>query len=95
MKKFFDQQLEVGMIDADEERILTAALELEAKEIKDVMLPIEKTYMLEINTVINREISQDIYTNGYSRIPIYESTRNNIVGVLMTKDLILFNPDRD
>ena len=75
MKKFFDQQLEVGMIDADEERILTAALELEAKEIKDVMLPIEKTYMLEINTVINREISQDIYTNGYSRIPIIEWLR--------------------
>ena len=51
--------------------------------------------MLDVNTVINREVTQEIYTNGYSRIPIFENNRNNVIGVLMTKDLILFNPDRD
>ena len=51
--------------------------------------------MLELNTVINREITQEIYTKGYSRIPIYDNERSNVIGVLMAKDLILFNPDRD
>jgi len=51
--------------------------------------------MLEINTVINRDMAQEIYTKGFSRIPIFEDDRSKIVGVLMTKDLILFNPDRD
>lgn len=32
---------------------------------------------------------------GFSRIPIYDGDRQNIVGILMAKDLILFNPDRD
>lgn len=59
------------------------------------MMPIEKAYMLEVNTLINREVTQEIYTAGYSRIPIYEGSQNNIIGVLMAKDLILFNPDRD
>ena len=59
------------------------------------MVPIEHAYMLDVNTVINREVTQEIYTNGYSRIPIFEGDRNNVIGVLMTKDLILFNPDRD
>ena len=51
--------------------------------------------MLDINTVINREVTQEIYTRGFSRIPIYDGERTNIIGVLMAKDLILFNPDRD
>ena len=59
------------------------------------MIAIEDVYMLDINTVINREITEDIYTNGYSRIPIYDGDKSNITGVLMAKDLILFNPDRD
>ena len=59
------------------------------------MIAIDDVYMLDINTVINREIIEDIYTNGYSRIPIYDGDKSNITGVLMAKDLILFNPDRD
>jgi len=30
---------------------------------------------------------------GYSRIPIFDENRQNILGVLMAKDLILCNPD--
>ena len=95
MKKFFEKQRDIGMIDDDEGRILRAALELQTKEIEKVMMPIEKAYMLDVNTLINREVTQEIYTAGYSRIPIFEGNQNNIIGVLMAKDLILFNPDRD
>jgi metal transporter CNNM len=59
------------------------------------MTHIDNVFMLDLNTVIDREITQEIYTRGYSRIPIYDGERQNICGVLMAKDLILFNPDRD
>ena len=36
------------------------------------MVEIKDTYMLEINTVINREITQEIYMKGYSRVPVYD-----------------------
>lgn len=68
---------------------------MSTKPIEDVMVQISDSYMLEINTVINREITEEIYTQGYSRIPIYDGDKSNVTGVLMTKDLILFNPDRD
>ena len=57
------------------------------------MTPIEDVYMLEINSVISRDLLVDIYTHGFSRIPVYENDRENVTGVLMAKDLILFNPD--
>ena len=59
------------------------------------MVPLEEIFSLDINTVIDREVSQLIYTRGFSRIPIYDGEPTNIIGVLMAKDLILFSPDRD
>lgn len=74
---------------------MRATLDLSTRTIEEVMVSIEESFMLDINTVINREVTQEIYTRGFSRIPIYEGERTNIIGVLMAKDLILFNPDRD
>ena len=59
------------------------------------MTPIDEVYMLDVHTVIDREILKEIYTKGYSRIPVYDRDRQNVVGIMMAKDLILFNPDRD
>jgi len=49
--------------------------------------------MLEINTKLDYQCLKDIYDSGYSRIPIYENMRDNIVGILMVRDLILINPE--
>lgn len=57
------------------------------------MTPIEKSYMLDINTKIDKHLLREIYLQGYSRIPVYEGMRSNIVGILMARDLILINPD--
>ena len=37
---------------------------------------------------------RELYSKGFSRIPVYEKTRDNIVGILMARDLILINPDK-
>lgn len=50
-------------------------------------------FMLEANTVLNRATIAQILENGHSRIPIYEYERNNIIGLLLVKDLIMQNPD--
>ena len=59
------------------------------------MVPLNDIFSLDINTVIDRDVSQLIYSKGFSRIPIYDGEPSNIIGVLMAKDLILFSPDRD
>ena len=95
MKKFFEIQQGNNMIEDQEHRILRATLDLSTRPIEDLMVDIDKIYMLDIDTVINREVTTEIYTRGFSRIPVYEGERTNVIGVLMAKDLILFNPDRD
>ena len=36
---------------------------------------------------------KQIYDSGFSRIPIYEEDRNNIVGILHLRDLTFIDPD--
>lgn len=58
------------------------------------MTKIEDVYMLEINTYLDQKALREIYSKGFSRVPIYDRTKDNVVGILMTRDLILINPEK-
>jgi len=51
--------------------------------------------MLDIDSIVDKELLRTIYTKGYSRIPVYEGSRDKIVGILLTRDLILINPEKN
>ena len=58
------------------------------------MTPIDEVYMLNIESRFDLTLMQEIYEQGYSRIPIYEKTKTNITGLLVTKDLMFLDADR-
>lgn len=77
----------------DEVNIIAGALELSKKTVKDVMTPLEDTYMVEYNAVLDFETMNDIIKTGYTRIPVYEKEKTNIVALLNIKDLAFVDPD--
>ncbi|CAD7701894.1 unnamed protein product, partial [Ostreobium quekettii] len=87
-----DAQLTSGLTQ-DDSLILAGVLEYKDKKVADVMTTIDKVFMMEASVKLNFENTLDIYNTGYTRIPIYEGDRSNIVGILYTKDLILIDPD--
>lgn len=82
------------MFNKDERKIMQAALDLEKKTAADIMTKIDDVYMLDINTKLDQKTLREVYSKGYSRIPIYDGSKNNIIGILMTRDLILINPEK-
>ena len=58
------------------------------------MTPIDDVYMMDINTVLDHQMLRELYSKGFSRIPVFDKTKDNIVGILMARDLILINPDK-
>lgn len=58
-----------------------------------IMTPLDKCFMLDINSHLDQHLMKKIYEAGYSRIPIYEGTKDNIIGLLMARDLLMFNPE--
>jgi metal transporter CNNM len=62
--------------------------------VKDAMRPLSQVYMIDINARFDNELMRAIYENGYSRIPVYEKTRTNIIGILMCKDLMFLDAEK-
>ncbi|XP_072943229.1 unextended protein-like [Epargyreus clarus] len=83
----------VNDLDKDEVNIISGALELRKKTVEDVMTKLEDVFMLPITSVLDFETMSEIIKSGYSRIPVYESSRSNIITVLFIKDLAFVDPD--
>lgn len=56
------------------------------------MTPLDNVYMLNITETLSFATLSAIFKEGYSRIPVYEEDRANIVGLLLVKDLIFVDP---
>ena len=76
-----------------EMKIISGALDFNKKKVKNVMTKLTDVFMLEKNSKLDFETIAKIAQEGYSRIPIYEGTRDNVVGLLHVKDFTLLDPD--
>ena len=80
-------------LNKDEVNILQGALVLQTKKVVDVMTPLADAFLLPLKTILDFDSISDIKTQGYSRIPVYDGERENIVHILLAKDLLFIDPD--
>jgi len=57
------------------------------------MTVLKRVYMLSVETVLDFDTLAEVFRTGHSRIPVYEGARDNVVGLMFTKDLILLSPE--
>ena len=73
--------------------MIQGALELRTKTVENVMTPIGNCFMMQGDAVLDFNTMSEIMESGYTRIPVYETERSNIVDVLYVKDLAFVDPD--
>ncbi|XP_026176722.1 metal transporter CNNM4 isoform X1 [Mastacembelus armatus] len=77
----------------EELNMIQGALELRTKTVEDVMTPINNCFMIHSDAVLDFNTMSEIMESGYTRIPVYEDERSNIVDILFVKDLAFVDPD--
>lgn len=75
-------------LDKDEARILLGALSFSEATVKKIMTPKTVLYSLDKNTILDKTKLLEIRDKGFTRIPVYDSKEDNIIGALNAKDLI-------
>ncbi|PAA78705.1 hypothetical protein BOX15_Mlig006258g1 [Macrostomum lignano] len=80
-------------LERTEANIILGALSLQNKTIGEVMRGLSDVYMLPAETLIDSFTIDQIRETGYTRIPIYEKERHNIINILNFKDLTIVNRD--
>jgi putative hemolysin len=85
---------EQGVIEAEEEQMIGAVLELGQRRVHEVMVPRIDIVALSVEASLDA-IVDTIVREGHSRIPVYEETVDNVVGILYAKDLLPYLKGED
>src|SRR6185312_4822366 len=80
---------EQGILEAEEEQMIQAVIELGDQRIHEVMVP--RIAMVTLSATASMDEAIDtVIDGGHSRIPVYEETIDEIIGILYAKDLLPF-----
>ncbi len=80
---------EQGILEAEEEQMINAVIELGGRRVHEVMVPRIAIVALPASTTFDDAIDR-IIAEGHSRVPVYESSVDEVVGILYAKDLLPF-----
>nr|WP_307726486.1 hemolysin family protein [Trichlorobacter sp.] len=78
---------EEGIVDEQEREMISAILELDNTVVREIMVPRTAMAAISIEASV-RETIDAIIACGHSRIPVYDGTLDNIIGLLYAKDLL-------
>jgi magnesium and cobalt transporter len=76
-------------LDADEKSMLTGVLEVAETQVRDVMIPRSQMVVIDLNQSFET-ILKTIVDSGHSRFPVIGDDRDEVLGVLLAKDLLRY-----
>ncbi|MGH7467711.1 MAG: hemolysin family protein [Longimicrobiales bacterium] len=82
-----EQSQEHGEIEAEQEQMIAGVFEFPDIMAREVMTPRSDIKAVEVNASLT-EVLQFLIDEGHSRVPVYEEDLDQIVGVLLSKDLL-------
>jgi len=92
IKTLVDAGEERGVIEEDEKEMIYSVFEFGDTVVREVMVPRIDIVAVEVATPM-LEALDTVMQTGYSRLPVYEETIDNIVGLLYAKDLLPYLRD--
>jgi len=75
-----------GVLSEDEQRMLQRVFKFHSKTVREIMVPPPDIVALELRASL--EQIQSAFRQGYSRLPVYDGSLNNIKGIVYVKDLM-------
>ena len=86
IERMISQTHQGGLIDDKEQQMLRNAFRMRELTARQVMVPRTRMLTAPVDCTV-QEVLATSFEGGYSRIPIYENTIDNIIGFVHVKDL--------
>jgi magnesium and cobalt transporter len=78
-----------NLLDADALSIIEGALTVSEMQVRDIMIPRAQVDFIDIKEPVEAFVKQVIAT-AHSRFPVIDQNRDDVIGVLLAKDLLRF-----
>jgi len=85
-------QEDEGVFEPEEKEMLSGVLEVAETQVREVMIPRSQMVVIERDQDLE-EMLRVIVESGHSRFPVIGEDRDEIVGILLAKDLLRFFGD--
>lgn len=85
---------EEGVIEQEERVMISNVVDFGDALSKDIMIPRADVVLADVNSTYE-ELVALFLEETYSRVPIYEDTKDNIIGILYLKDLFFYSQVND
>ena len=76
-----------NILDADALSIIEGALTVSEIQVRDIMIPRAQMDVIDIHQDVEEFIPQ-VMANAHSRFPVIDQSRDDIIGILLAKDLL-------
>ncbi len=83
-----------GLIDADALAMIEVVFQVGELAARDILVPRSQIDWIDINESIEDTIAEVIKA-AHSRFPVYEDNRDNVIGILLAKDLLRHSQESD
>jgi len=87
LKLIVERGGEQGVLEAEEEQMINAVIELGERRVHEVMVPRVSIVGIRVDASFEEAIDV-VIDEGHSRIPAYEESVDEVVGILYAKDLL-------
>jgi CBS domain containing-hemolysin-like protein len=78
-----------GAVDEDQQKMIEGVISFRDLQVGQIMTPRTEIIAVEVNTPV-LDVRDRILNDGLSRVPVYEGSLDNIVGIVNAKDLLQF-----
>lgn len=76
-----------GLLEGEAREMIEGVIELADADVAEIMTPRTDMHVISVDLTWE-ELLEDVIAAGHTRIPVFESTRDEIVGILYSKDLL-------
>jgi CBS domain containing-hemolysin-like protein len=93
IEAFVDAATEEGIIEQEDARLIEQVVEFGETRVRDVMTPRPDVVAISASATLE-ELRKLMVNTKYSRVPAYEKSLDEVVGIAMSRDMLEV-PDRD
>ena len=79
---------ESGALKEDESELVRSALEFDDLKVEDILVPRVNVYAVDVESTMD-EVCETFKKTGYSRMPVYKDTIDNVIGVIHERDFFV------
>lgn len=94
LRTFVDVSHEEGVIESEERQMITNIVDFGDSLAKDVMIPRMDIAMVEAD-ISYEDLLTEFTENKFARLPVYEETIDNIIGIINLKDFVFYKGDKE